>query len=74
MFAESPAQPASNMQIAEHKEAAIRGLSNYMFMEAQRMAKVCIRSLPLYACEPKALACLLHRQFADCLCHAGGLW
>ena len=54
MFAESPAQPASNMQIAEHKEAAIRGLSNYMFMEAQRMAKVCIRYLPLYACEPKA--------------------
>ena len=28
------------MQIAEQKEAAIRGLSNYMFMEAQRMAKV----------------------------------
>ena len=27
-------------QIAEQKEAAIRGLSNYMFMEAQRMAKV----------------------------------
>ncbi len=28
------------MQIAEQKDAAIRGLSNYMFMEAQRMAKV----------------------------------
>lgn len=28
------------VQIAEQKEAAVRGLSNYMFMEAQRMAKV----------------------------------
>lgn len=28
------------LQIAEQKDAAIRGLSNYMFMEAQRMAKV----------------------------------
>ncbi|KAL3154328.1 hypothetical protein ABBQ32_013811 [Trebouxia sp. C0010 RCD-2024] len=26
-------------KIAEQKDAAIRGLSNYMFMEAQRMAK-----------------------------------
>lgn len=30
------------LQIAEQKDAAIRGLSNYMFMEAQRMAKVCL--------------------------------
>lgn len=30
----------SLLQIAEQKDAAIRGLSNYMFMEAQRMAKV----------------------------------
>ena len=28
------------VQIAEQKDAAIRGLSNYMFMEAQRMAVV----------------------------------
>ena len=35
------------MQIAEQKEAAIRGLSNYMFMEAQRMAKVSSTSLLL---------------------------
>ena len=35
------------LQIAEQKDAAIRGLSNYMFMEAQRMAKVpCVP----YAC------------------------
>lgn len=26
-------------KIQQHKEAAIRGLSNYMFFEAQRMAK-----------------------------------
>lgn len=33
------------MQIVEQKDAAIRGLSNYMFMEAQRMAKVCFLSI-----------------------------
>ena len=33
------------LQIAEQKDAAIRGLSNYMFMEAQRMAKVLLDAL-----------------------------
>lgn len=33
-------------KIAEQKEAAIRGLSNYMFMEAQRMAKEGVTSSP----------------------------
>ena len=41
------------MQIAEQKDAGIRGLSNYMFMEAQRMAKVCFLSIgsPLFLCQ-----------------------
>ncbi|DBA67257.1 TPA: hypothetical protein ACH3X2_001566 [Trebouxia sp. C0005] len=34
------------MQIVEQKDAAIRGLSNYMFMEAQRMAKEGVSSSP----------------------------
>ena len=39
------------MQIAEQKDAAVRGLSNYMFMEAQRMAKVCfLRQLAHWLC------------------------
>ena len=39
------------MQIAEQKDAAVRGLSNYMFMEAQRMAKVCLlRQLAYWLC------------------------
>ena len=37
------------LQIAEQKDAAIRGLSNYMFMEAQRMAKVLFLQLKFKA-------------------------
>ncbi|DBB07932.1 hypothetical protein WJX82_002551 [Trebouxia sp. C0006] len=33
-------------KIAEQKDAAIRGLSNYMFMEAQHMAKEGVSSSP----------------------------
>ena len=41
------------LQIAEQKDAAIRGLSNYMFMEAQRMAKVLLHAL--HALKPRQL-------------------
>ena len=47
------------MQIAEQKDAAIRGLSNYMFMEAQRMAKVCFLTIgsSIFLCQKPRVSC-----------------